>query len=122
VLTLTLTIAIGALLTRQQVDRVQVAALCPTGGHDRPVAPGVGQLRQLEHRAGGRVDDRRRLAELAPYVRDVTGRATGRRPSRKQYIYSYRTIPARGCSSALEREVRCLASLPRRSPARALAG
>jgi two-component system sensor histidine kinase BaeS len=96
-LTLMLTIAIGAILTRQQVDQSQVSALARQ-------ADGVALARResVSYVNGTQVSGgvtmivnlRSAFAGLVPDVnRDSDGQTTyqGRR-----YIYSYRTIPARG--------------------------
>ena len=96
-LTLTLTIAIGALLTRQQVDRVQVAALArqaDTTAQSRRQS--VSYVNSNTVQGGVRTIVAAR-PDLAPYVRDVNRSSNGTTTfAGKQYIYSYRTIPARG--------------------------
>jgi signal transduction histidine kinase len=96
-LTLTLTIAIGALLTRQQVDRVQVAALArqaDTTAQTRRQS--VSYVNSNTVQGGVRTIVAAR-PDLAPYVRDVDRPSDGTTTfAGKQYIYSYRTIPSRG--------------------------
>jgi len=96
-LTLALTIAIGAVLTRRQVDRTQVTALARRAddlAQQRRRNPSYinqdttsGQVRIL-------VQPR---PKLALYVPDVDRSSDGKTTvDGKQYLYSYRTIPARG--------------------------
>ena len=96
-LSLTLTVAIGATLTRRQVDRVQATALAARA--DDLAAQrrrNVSYANQDRESGNVRVivDTRPSLARYVPDVnRDSNGRTTyeGRRE-----LYSYRTLPHRG--------------------------
>ena len=95
--TLTLTIAIGAILTRQQVDHTQVAALQRQADNAalarRQSVSYDNSNRQV---AGVRtiVEPRATFTGLVPDVaRSSNGETTYQG---KKYIYAYRTIPARG--------------------------
>jgi len=96
-LSLTLTVAIGATLTRRQVDKVQAAALAARA--DDLAAQrrrNVSYANQDRESGNVRVivDTRPSLARYVPDVnRDSNGRTTyeGRRE-----LYSYRTLPHRG--------------------------
>jgi two-component system sensor histidine kinase BaeS len=96
-LTLTLTIAIGAILTRQQVDQSQVSALARQADGDALARrESVSYVNGTEVSGGVTtiVNDRLAFAGLVPDVnRDSNGQTTfqGRR-----YLYAYRTIPSRG--------------------------
>jgi two-component system, OmpR family, sensor kinase len=96
-LTLTLTIAIGAILTRQQVDRAQASALArqaDTIALTRRQSVSYVNSRSVQGGITTMVDTR---AKLAPYVSDVNRPSNGTTTYQgKQYIYSYRTIPSRG--------------------------
>jgi signal transduction histidine kinase len=95
--TLTLTIAIGAILTRQQVDHSQVTALryqADTAALQRRQS--VSYINSNRESAGVRtlVKPRSAFAELVPDVnRSSNGETTY---LGKRYIYAYRTIPSRG--------------------------
>jgi two-component system OmpR family sensor kinase len=96
-LTLTLTIAIGAVLTRQQVDRVQVSALArqaDTIAQSRRQSVSYVNSNTVQGGVRTIVDTR---PALEPFVPDV-GRSSNGTTTYEgaQYIYSYRTIPARG--------------------------
>jgi two-component system sensor histidine kinase BaeS len=96
-LTLMLTIAIGALLTRQQVSRAQANALARQAdgiAQSRRQSPDY-RVSKLESGGVTSVVDLR--PRLAPYVRDVDRSSDGTTTyDGKTYLYSYRTIPARG--------------------------
>ena len=81
-LTLVLTIAIGALLTRQQVEPGAGERARPAGRRDRPEPPAVAGLPRLEAGVGGRHHDRRTCGRASRHTcRTSTARATGRRPT-----------------------------------------
>ena len=96
-LTLTLTIAIGAILTRQQVDRAQASALAhqaDTIALTRRQSVSYVNSRGVQAGVTTIVDTR---PKLTPYVSDVNRSSNGTTTYQgKQYIYSYRTIPSRG--------------------------
>ena len=96
-LTLALTIAIGAVLTRQQVDHAQVSALARQADNAASARRhSVSYINSNTVQGGVRtiVDTRASFADYVPNIdRSSDGTTTydgGR------YIYSYRTIPARG--------------------------
>jgi two-component system sensor histidine kinase BaeS len=96
-LTLVLTIAIGAILTRQQVGRAQAASLSRQ-------ADNLAQSRRqsVSYVNSNTVDGGIRTiidtrADLAPYVPNAGRASDGTTTySGRRYIYSYRTIPSRG--------------------------
>ncbi len=97
-LTLMLTIAIGAVLTRQQVDQTQVSALArQADGIAIARRESVSYVNGTQLLAGGElaiVNPRPFFARLVPDVdRSSNGTTTYQG---KRYIFSYRTIPARG--------------------------
>jgi len=96
-LTLALTVAIGATLTRRQVDRAQASALAA-----RADDLAAQRRRNVSYQNQNRVSARIRViidtrAHLAPFVpnanRDSNGRTTY---LGKRELYSYRTLPHRG--------------------------
>ncbi|HEX6762209.1 MAG TPA: HAMP domain-containing sensor histidine kinase [Gaiellaceae bacterium] len=96
-LALTLTVVIGATLTRRQVDKVQAAALASRAddlaAQRRENPSYVNQNRQAAH-VRVIVDTRPRLAAYVPDVnRDSDGRTTY---NGVRELYSYRTLPQRG--------------------------
>jgi two-component system sensor histidine kinase BaeS len=96
-LTLALTIAIGAVLTRQQVEQGQVRALARQADSlatSRRQNVSYVNSNTLDSGIRTIVDTRFRLVAYVPNINhssDGTTTYDGR-----QYIYSYRTIPARG--------------------------
>jgi signal transduction histidine kinase len=96
-LTLALTIGIGAVLTRQQVDHAQVAALSRQADSAAAARRQSINYNISNSLAGGVrtiVDLRSSFARYVPNVSRASNGTTtygGRR-----YIYSYRTIPSRG--------------------------
>jgi two-component system sensor histidine kinase BaeS len=96
-LTLMLTIAIGALLTRQQVGQAQVTALARQAANvaqSRRQSVSYANSNTLDGGIRTIVDTR---PNLAPYVPDVDRSSNGTTTyDGKRYLYSYRTIPARG--------------------------
>jgi hypothetical protein len=96
-LTLMLTIAIGAVLTRQQVGRAQAASLSRQADNlaaSRRQSVTYVNSNTLDAGIRTIVDTR---PNLRPYVRNVNLPSNGTTTyDGKQYIYSYRTIPARG--------------------------
>src|SRR5262249_35267628 len=96
-LTLMLTIAIGAVLTRQQVGRAQAAWLARQADNVRlSRRQSVSYVNSNTMDGGIRtiVDTR---SDLRPYVPNVNRSSNGTTTyDGGQYIYSYRTIPARG--------------------------
>ena len=97
-LTLALTIAIGAVLTRRQVDRSQSAQLARRADDFAT---------QRRHDVSYRTEDTplgaggRRIvavrAKLAIYVPNVNRSSDGKTTYQgKRYLYSYRTLPSRG--------------------------
>ena len=96
-LTLLLTIAIGAILTRRQVDRSQASALARQADSTAAARRASPDYRVSSIVSGGVttiVGLRPRLAEYVPDVsRSTNGTTTY---DGKTYLYSYRTIPARG--------------------------
>jgi two-component system, OmpR family, sensor kinase len=96
-LTLTLTIAIGAVLTKQQVDRAQVNALKRQADNAALARfQSVNYINSNKQSGGVRtiVDTR---AKLAPYVPNVQQPSDGQTSyGGQRYLYSYRPIPSRG--------------------------
>ena len=96
-LTLMLTIAIGAVLTRQQVGRAQASALARQADN-----LAFSRRRSVSYVNSDTVDGGIRTivdarAKLAPYVPNPGRSSNGTTTyDGKQYLYSYRTIPARG--------------------------
>jgi two-component system OmpR family sensor kinase len=97
-LTLILTIAIGAVLTRQQVDQAQVSALArQADGIAIARRESVSYVNGTQLLAGGElaiVNPRPFFARLVPEVNRSSNGTTSYQG--KRYIFSYRTIPARG--------------------------
>lgn len=96
-LTLMLTIAIGAVLTRQQVEQAQVRALARQADSlaaSRQQSVSYVNSNTLEAGIRTIVDTRPRLSAYVPDA-DRSSNGTTSYDGR-QYIYSYRTIPARG--------------------------
>ena len=96
-LTLALTIAIGATLTRRQVDRAQASALA-LRADDLASQRRHNVSYQNQNRISAKVriiiDARARLADYVPNVnRDSNGETTY---DGKANLYSYRTLPHRG--------------------------
>ena len=96
-LSLAITVAVGATLTRRQVDRVQASALA-TRADDRANQRrrNVSYQNQNTLSASVRtiIDTR---AHLAPYVPNVNRDSNGRTTYLgKRELYSYRTLPHRG--------------------------
>jgi len=96
-LTLTLTIAIGAVLTRQQVGRAQATALARQADNlaaSRRQSVSYVNSNSVEGGIRTIVGTR---PDLRPYVPDVNRSSNGTTTyGGGRYIYSYRTIPARG--------------------------
>ena len=120
-LTLVLTIGIGAVLTRRQVDHVAGRRPRAPGRRPRPSARGRRQLRQPRHALAERPRDRRAAALRSRRTcRTSTARVTARRrTTASSYLYSYRTLPSRGllAAPAAERASRGVASVPARPAA-----
>jgi signal transduction histidine kinase len=96
-LTLALTVAIGATLTRRQVDRVQASALAARAD-DLAAQRRRNVSYQNQNRVSAKIrviiDTRAQLAQYVPNVnRDSNGRTTY---LGKRELYSYRTLPHRG--------------------------
>ena len=96
-LTLALTIGIGAVLTRRQVDRVQVADVARRAD-DIALQRRTSVSYKIGNSLSGDVrtiiDVRRRLVGYVPDVnRSSDGQTTY---DGKRYLYSYRTLPSRG--------------------------
>ena len=96
-LTLMLTIAIGAVLTRQQVGQAQASALARQADNlaqSRRQSVSYVNSNMVDGGIRTIVDTRR---DLAPYVPDPNRQSNGTTTyDGTRYIYSYRTIPARG--------------------------
>jgi two-component system sensor histidine kinase BaeS len=96
-LTLALTIAIGAVLTRRQVDRTQVTALAARAddlAEQRRRNPSY--INQNRTSGNVRVIVQPRSL-LVPYVPNVDKSSDGTTTfDGRRYLYSYRTIPSRG--------------------------
>jgi two-component system sensor histidine kinase BaeS len=96
-LTLCLTIAIGAVLTRRQVNRSQAASLARRAddlAHQRRRS--VSYVNQNSLSGGVRVMIEPR-GRLTAYVPDVTRSSDGQTTyNGARYLYSYRTLPSRG--------------------------
>jgi two-component system sensor histidine kinase BaeS len=96
-LTLTLTIVIGAILTRQQVDRAQASALARQADSYAATRRQSVDYRNSKLVSGGVTTIVDLRPKLAQYVPDVNRSSDGTTTYEgKTYIYSYRTIPARG--------------------------
>jgi two-component system, OmpR family, sensor kinase len=97
-LTLALTIAIGAVLTRRQVDRNQSAQLARRADDFAAQRRRDVSYRTENTPLGGdglRIVDLR--SRLAPYVPNANRSSNGKTTyDGKQYLYSYRTLPSRG--------------------------
>jgi len=95
--TLTLTIAIGAVLTRQQVDHTQVTALryqADNAALQRRQSVNYNNANKISGGVRTIIEPRPFFAGLVPNVnRSSNGQTTYQA---KKYIYAYRTIPARG--------------------------
>jgi two-component system sensor histidine kinase BaeS len=96
-LTLALTIGIGAVLTRRQVDRTQATALArQADDYQLQRQRSVNYKNQDSLSGSVRILVQPRL-KLAEYVPDVSKSSDGSTTyDGKKYLYSYRTIPARG--------------------------
>jgi two-component system sensor histidine kinase BaeS len=96
-LTLALTIAIGAVLTRRQVDKSQVTALARQAddlAQQRRANVSYKNQNTLSGSVRILVEPR---AQLGQYVRDVNRSSNGKTVyAGAHYLYSYRTIPSRG--------------------------
>jgi two-component system sensor histidine kinase BaeS len=96
-LTLALTIAIGAVLTRQQVDQAQVAALARQADN---VAASRNQSVSYDNSnvtQGGVTTIVNTRPSFTAYVPDVNRSSDGTTTFQgRRYIYSYRPIPSRG--------------------------
>ena len=96
-LTLALTIAIGAVLTRRQVDKTQVTALAQRADDlatQRRRTPSYINQNRLSGNVRIIVDPR---SVLSIYVPDANHSSDGTTTYEGQrYLYSYRTIPSRG--------------------------
>jgi two-component system, OmpR family, sensor kinase len=96
-LTLILTIAVGAVLIRQQVDRAQVSVLAGQADSVAASREHAINYKNSNSVSGGVrtiVDER---TTFAAYVPDVNRASNGETTYRgRQYLYSYRPIPARG--------------------------
>jgi len=96
-LTLAITVAVGATLTRRQVDRVQASALA-----SRADDLAVQRRRNVSYQNQNRVSAEIRViidtrAHLVPYVPNVNRDSNGRTTyDGKEELYSYRTLPHRG--------------------------
>jgi two-component system sensor histidine kinase BaeS len=95
--TLALTIAIGAVLTRRQVDRTQVSALAVRAddlAEQRRQNPSYINQNRLSGNVRIIVQPR---SLFVPYVPDVNRNSDGTTTyDGSRYLYSYRTIPSRG--------------------------
>ena len=96
-LTLALTIAIGAVLTRRQVDRSQVTALARRADDlAQQRRANVSYVNQNTLSGSVRILVEPR-AQLAQYVRNADKSSDGKTVyAGDHYLYSYRTIPSRG--------------------------
>jgi signal transduction histidine kinase len=96
-LTLALTIAIGAVLTRRQVDRTQVTALAARAddlAEQRRRSPSYINQNRVSGNVRVIVQPR---SLLRPYVPNVDKGSDGTTTyDGARYLYSYRTIPSRG--------------------------
>ncbi len=96
-LTLALTIGIGAVLTRQQVDHTQVAALSRQADSAAAARRQSVNYNNSNNLAGGVRTIIGLRSSFARYVPDVSRPSNGTTTyGGKRYIYSYRTIPSRG--------------------------
>ena len=96
-LTLLLTIAIGAIITRQQVDRSQASALARQADSAAAARRASPDYRVSNIVSGGVTTIVGLRPSLAGYVPDVSRSSNGTTTyDAKTYLYSYRTIPARG--------------------------
>ncbi len=96
-LTLALTIGIGAVLTRQQVDHAQVAALSRQADSAAAARHQSVNYNVSNNLVGGVRTIVALRSSFARYVADVNRPSNGSTTyDGKRYIYSYRTIPARG--------------------------
>jgi len=95
--TLALTIGIGAVLTRRQVDRVQVADVArraDDGALQRRTSVSYRNSNLLTGNVRTIIDLRQKLAAYVPDVnRSSDGQTTY---NGKHFLYSYRTLPSRG--------------------------
>ena len=99
-LTLALTIAIGAVLTRRQLDRTQVTALARRAddlAQQRRRNPSYINIDTTSGQVHILVQPRPKLIAYVPDVDKSSDGATT--VDGKRYLYSYRTIPSRGPSS-----------------------
>jgi two-component system OmpR family sensor kinase len=96
-ITLALTIGIGALLTRRQVDKTQVTELAQRADDfAQQRRRNVSYVNQDRLAGSTRIVVAPR-AELAPYVPNVSRSSNGKTTfDGTRYLYSYRTIPQRG--------------------------
>ena len=96
-LTLALTIAIGAVLTRRQVDKSQVSALARRADDlAQQRRANVSYVNQNTLSGSVRILVAPR-PQLAPYVSNVNRSSDGKTVyGGDNYLYSYRTIPSRG--------------------------
>jgi two-component system OmpR family sensor kinase len=96
-LTLALTIAIGAVLTRRQLDRTQAEALARSAdAFSLQRHRDVSFKNQNQLSGGVRVIVQPRK-QLSPYVPNVNRSSNGKTTYQgTRYLYAYRTLPARG--------------------------
>ncbi len=96
-LTLALTIGIGAVLTRRQVDKSQVSALARRADDlAQQRRANVSYVNQNTLSGSVRILVEPR-ARLSPYVTNVNRSSDGKTVyAGDHYLYSYRTIPSRG--------------------------
>jgi signal transduction histidine kinase len=96
-LTLTLTVAIGAILTRQQVDRSQATTLAQLADSLQHQSEASVNYKVSDTTSGGIRTIYGYRPSLATYVPSVNRSSDGQTiVAGKRYIYSYRTIPSRG--------------------------
>jgi two-component system, OmpR family, sensor kinase len=96
-LTLALTIGIGAILTRQQVDQAQVVALSRLADNQAASRRQSVNYQNSDQTAGGVREVVNLRSALAAYVPDVNRSSNGSVTiDGRRFIYSYRTIPSRG--------------------------
>ncbi len=96
-LTLALTIGIGAILTRQQVDHAQAVALSRLADSQAASRRQSVNYQNSDRKTGGVREIVNLRSALTGYVPDVNHSSNGSvKIDGKQFIYSYRTIPYRG--------------------------
>ena len=96
-LTLILTVAVATVLTKNQVNRVQASSLARQADSTAAARRASPDYRLSTLESGGVTTIVALRPGLAPYVPDVGRSSDGTtRYQGKSYLYSYRTIPARG--------------------------